>query len=120
MPNSIRFHIILHFFVTADFISGSMAFLQQCDSDKIMFHSTLRREPEAFYRIRTLKGVCGYSLKWGQGVKPSVKKNGFRAFHRANMSPQDTQVNNVGCVFLPKTKLNTIRHYTCDKLHAHA
>ena len=86
-----------------------MALLQQCDSDKLIFHSTFRGVPEAFYRMRTLKGVCGYSLKWGQGVKPSVEKSGFRAFHRAKMSPQDTQVNNVGCIFLPKKHVKYLK-----------
>ena len=63
--------------LSATSISGNTAFLWQCDSidsDKIMFHSTFRHVPEAFYRIRTLKGVCGYSLILGQGVKPSGEK----------------------------------------------
>ena len=47
-------------------------------------------------------------------------ENGFRAFHRAKMSSKDTQVNIVGCFFLPKNKLNTLRPYTCAELHAHA
>ena len=47
-------------------------------------------------------------------------RNGFRAFHGAKMSSQDTQVNTVGCIFLPKTKLNTLRPYTWAELHAHA
>ena len=41
-------------------------------SDKIMFHSIFRRVlvPEAFYRIRTLKGACGYSLIGVPRAKP--------------------------------------------------
>ena len=30
----------------------------------------IRHVPETFYRIRTLKGVLGYSLYMGPGVKP--------------------------------------------------
>ena len=66
--NSIRFHRILNvqfdFLSTADFISGNTALLEQRnskDSDKIMFHSTFRHVPEAFYRIRTLNGSVGIS-----------------------------------------------------------
>ena len=66
-----------------------------------MFHSTFRRISEATYRIHSLKGVCGLSFIWGQGLKPSGEKNGFRAFHRAKMS---TQVNIVGCIFFQKPK----------------
>ena len=50
---------------------------EQCfseDSNKIMFHSIFRRVPESFYRIRTLKGVSGYSLIWVQRVKPVGRK----------------------------------------------
>ena len=36
------------------------------------------------------------------------------------MSSQDTQVNTIGCSFLPKTELNTLRPYTFAELHAHA
>ena len=43
------------------------------------------------------------------GSKVHKWKTGFRAFHRAKMSSQDTQVNNVGCIFLPKNKLNTFK-----------
>ena len=42
-----------------------------------------------------------------------MAENGFRAFHRAKMSPQDMQVNPISCIFLPKIKLNSLRHYTC-------
>ena len=34
-------------------------------------------------------------------------ENGFRAFHRAKMSSQETQVNTVACMFLPITKLKS-------------
>ena len=60
------------FLSSADFISVNTAFLYQWeskDSDIILLHSIFRRIPEAFYRIRTLKRVCGHSLIWGQGVK---------------------------------------------------
>ena len=33
--------------------------------------------------------------------------NGFRAFQRAEMSPQDTQLNTISCIFLLKIKFNT-------------
>ena len=35
----------------------------------------------------------------GSGSETLGKKNGFRAFQRAKMSSQDTQVNTVGCIF---------------------
>ena len=78
---SIRFHRILNWqfdiFVICWLYSWQYGFPAQCyskDSDKIMSHNTLRHVPEAFYRIHTLKGVCGYSLIWGQEVKPSGRK----------------------------------------------
>ena len=58
-----------------------------------------------------LGGLGGEALGW---------KDGFRAFHRAIMSSQDTQVNTVGCIMLPKAKLNTLRPYNCAEFHAHA
>ena len=39
-----------------------------------------------------------------------MSENAFRAFQRAEMSPQDTQLNTVSCIFLPKIKLNTVKH----------
>ena len=45
----------------------------------------------------------------GSGSEDIGWKNGFIAFHRAKMSSQDTQVNTVGCIFLPKTKLKFLR-----------
>ena len=56
----------------------------------------------------------------GSGIEVLRWKNGFRAIHWAKMSSQDIQVNTVGCIVLPKTKLNTLRPYTCAELHAHA
>ena len=38
----------------------------------------------------------------GSGSEALGWRNGFRAFHRAKMSSQDTQVNTVDCIFLPK------------------
>ena len=84
-----------------------------------MFHSTFRHVPEAFYRVRTLKGVCGYSLIWVRKWSPRWT-NGSRAFHRATMISQDTQINTAGYIFLPRTKLKTLRAYTCTDLHAYA
>ena len=56
----------------------------------------------------------------GSGSEVLGWKNGFRAFHRAKMSSQGTQVNTAGCIFPPKTKLNTLRPYTWAEFHAHA
>ena len=38
-----------------------------------------------------------------------MAENGLRAFQRAKMSPQDTQLNTIMCIFLPKIKLNTVK-----------
>ena len=38
-----------------------------------------------------------------------MAENGFRAFQRAKLSPQDTQLNTISCNFLPKIKLNTVK-----------
>ena len=57
---------------------------------------------------------------YGSGSEALGWKNGFRAFHRAKMISQDTQVNTVGGFFLPKTKLNTLRRHGCAELHADA
>ena len=40
----------------------------------------------------------------GSGSEALRWKNGFRAFHRAKMSTQDTQVNTVSCTFFQKPK----------------
>ena len=37
-----------------------------------------------------------------------MAKNGFRAFQRAKMSPQDTKLNTIICSILPKIKLKTV------------
>ena len=55
----------------------------------------------------------------GSGSEALGWKIGFRTFHRAKMSSQVTLVNTGGCIFLPKNKLNTLRLYTCAKLHTH-
>ena len=60
----------------------------------------------------------------GPGVSP-VAENGFRAFQRAKMSPQDTQLNTLSCIFLPKIKLNTVKpvlsgHLKEDRLSLNA
>ena len=36
-------------------------------------------------------------------------RNGFRAFHRAKMSSQDTQVNTVGCISHPKKQIKYLK-----------
>ena len=46
----------------------------------------------------------------GSGIEALGWKNGFKALRRAKINFQDTQVITVGCIFLPKTKLNTLRH----------
>ena len=51
-----------------------------------MCHSTFSRVPEVFYRIRTLREVCEYSLIWVSGSEALWWIYGFRAFHRAKMS----------------------------------
>ena len=58
--------------------------------------------PVAFYRVRILEGMWGLSPCMGSGVKP-VAKNSFRTFQRAKMSPQDTQLNTISYIFLPKS-----------------
>ena len=45
----------------------------------------------------------------GSGSEALRWKNGFRAFHRAKTSSQDTQVNTVGCVFLPKKQIKFLK-----------
>ena len=39
-----------------------------------------------------------------RGLSP-VAENGFKAFHRAKMSPQDTQVNTISCIFSSKNQI---------------
>ena len=70
--------------------------------------STGRRVPEAICSVRTSEGVWGYSPCMGTGEKP-CGTNGFRAFQRAKMSPQDMQLNTISYIFLQKIKLNTHR-----------
>ena len=83
-----------------------------------MFHSTFRRVPEAFYRIRTLKGVCGYSLIWSQGVSPRVeKKMVSEHFTGLKWALKTHKLTLLAAFFLPKPKLNTLRPYTCAELH---
>ena len=60
-------------------------------------HILIRRIPEAIYRVHTLEGVWEYSPYMGPGVKP------FLSIHRAKMSYQDTQLNMISCIFLPKS-----------------
>ena len=38
-----------------------------------------------------------------------MAENGFRAFQRVKMSPQDTQLNTISCIFRLKLKLNTVK-----------
>ena len=40
---------------------------------------------------------------WGMGWSPVVE-TGFRAFQRAKMSPQDTQINTINCIFFKDQK----------------
>ena len=62
-----------------------------------------------FYRVGTLDGVWGYSHPSRRsGVNPYGRK-WFRALQRAKLSPQDMQLNAISCIFLPKSKLNTVQ-----------
>ena len=38
-----------------------------------------------------------------------MAENGFRAFQRDKVSPQNAQINTISCIFLPKIKLNTVK-----------
>ena len=60
-----------------------------------MFNSIFRRVPKAFYRICTIKGVCGYSLIFGVGVKPLGGK--MISEHYTGLK---CAINTVGCIFL--------------------
>ena len=57
-----------------------------------------------FIEYTLLKGSGGYPPPpcMGSGAKP-VAKNSFRAFQNAKMSPQDTQLNTISYIFLPKS-----------------
>ena len=50
----------------------------------------------------------GYPHCMGSGAKP-VAKNRFRAFQRAKMSSQDTQLYTISYFFSSKIKLNTAK-----------
>ena len=64
------------------------------------------RQSGAFLRYfivhALLKGSGGTPSVWGQGLS-SVTENGFRAFQRAKMSHQDTQLNTFSCIVLQKS-----------------
>ena len=62
----------------------------------------------AFYRVRTLDGVWGYSPCMDPGMK-LYRRNCFRAFQRAIMSPAETQPNTISCILLPKIKFNAVK-----------
>ena len=64
-----------------------------------MFNSIFRRVPKAFYKICTIKGVCGYSLILGVGVQPSGGKMVSEHFTGLKCAS-----STVGCIFLPKNK----------------
>ena len=66
------------------------------------------KSPRHSIECTILKGYVGTPLYGVRDRSPWVE-NGFRAFHRANLSSQDTQVNTVDCFFSSKTKLNTLR-----------
>ena len=61
----------------------------------------IRCVQRAFYRVRTLR--C--SPLWSQGFGPFAE-NGFREFHRAKMSYEDTQHKHNKLDFPPNIKLN--------------
>ena len=61
---------------------------------------------EAFYRVCSLEGSGGTPPVWARG-EVLWQKKGFRAFQRAKMSPQDTQLNTFA-TFSSKLKLNTV------------
>ena len=50
----------------------------------------IRRVLETLYRVRTLEGLADSPLICSQDFGPFAE-NGFRAFHRAEMSSEDTQ-----------------------------
>ena len=58
--------------------------------------------PDAFYRVRIHEGIWGLSPMYGVRGK-ACGKNSLRAFQRAKMSPQDTQLNTISYIFLPKS-----------------
>ena len=48
--------------------------------------------------VLSLYGARGEALRQGTG---------FKAFQKAKISPQDTQLNTISCIFSQKFKLNT-------------
>ena len=56
-----------------------------------------------FTEYALLSGSGGTPSVLGQGWSPEAE-NGFRAFQKAKQSPQDTQLNTISCIFLPKIK----------------
>ena len=66
----------------------------------------VRRVNEAFNRVHTLERVWGTPPVWARWSP--LAENGYRAFQRAKMSPLDTQLNTISCIFLLKIKLNTV------------
>ena len=66
----------------------------------------VRRVTEAFNIVNTLERVWGFPPVWARWSP--LAENGYRAFRRAKMSPLDTQLNTISCIFLPKIKLNTV------------
>ena len=55
-----------------------------------------------FIEYAFLRGSGDYPPCMGSGAKP-VAKNSLRAFQRTKMSPQDTQLNTISYIFLPKS-----------------
>ena len=50
----------------------------------------------------------------GTGSEALGWKNGFRAFHRAKLGSQTTQINTTGCIFLPKIQIKYFKTlYLC-------
>ena len=58
--------------------------------------------PDAFYRVRILEGIWGLSPLYGVRGE-ACGKTSLRAFQRTKMSPQDTQLNTISYIFLPKS-----------------
>ena len=55
-----------------------------------------------FTEYALLRGSGGTLPVLGPGVSP-VAENGFRTFQRAKMSPHDTQLNTISCIFFQKS-----------------
>ena len=68
----------------------------------------IRCVSRAFYRVRTLDSppLCS------QGFGPFAK-NGFREFHRAKMSYEDTQHKHIKQDFSSKNQIEWLKPYTC-------